>query len=105
MWSWLDLGDYVLPDASYPIGRFCLIYFIAVMVVATSVAIFPESPVPLVIYAIGGVALNQLILGKVQWNPLLHTVSRLARSKMLAIIVWPFAYPVFFVKLFVIRWL
>ncbi|MBC3871424.1 hypothetical protein HV832_14310 [Undibacterium oligocarboniphilum] len=60
--------------------------------------------IPLVSYFVCGFVLNRIVLrGLVEWHPVHNTVENVSSGKLNFLIFWPFAYPVLFFKLSVVK--
>ena len=59
----------------------------------------------IVVHLYAGYRLNRRILIHVKWHPHHNTIHNIASVKLSSLILWPWTYPVFFFKLWVVRYL
>lgn len=55
-------------------------------------------------YLAAGIFLSKLVLSQlISWEHVLNTVSSIAGGKVVAIVFWPFYYPLLFIRLFIVQ--
>jgi hypothetical protein len=63
-----------------------------------------SGAIPFFAYFVCGFVMNRVVLrGLIEWHPVYNTIENVSSAKLNSLIFWPFAYPVLFFKLAVVK--
>lgn len=83
--------------------------FSVILVICYRLAVGPSqiSLTALAVYYLAsGIILNIVVLKRlIEWHQMYNTIDNVAGAKIRMILFWPFAYPILFIKILIVKYL